>query len=78
MFGCLAAKIGVEAMNRAGRDLTRERMIAALEQMQNYETKISGPISFSATDHMGTNAVVPFGVENGQFVTLGAPLRPAQ
>lgn len=78
MFGCLAAKIGVEAMNRAGRDLTREKLIAALEQMRGFETGISGPISFSPTDHMGTAAVVPFGVKNGQFVVLGAPLRPAK
>jgi len=78
MFGCLAAKIGVEAINRAGRNLTRQGLIAALEHMQNYETKISGPISFSPTDHMGTNAVVPFGVKNGQFIILGPPLRPAQ
>ena len=78
MFGCLAAKITVEAMNRAGKNLTRAGLVDALEKMSNFETKISGPISFSATDHMGTAAVVPFGVKNGQFVTLGAPLKPAR
>lgn len=78
MFGCLAARITVEAMNRAGKNLTRAGLIDALEKMSNFETKISGPISFSATDHMGTAAVVPFGVKNGQFVTLGAPLKPAR
>lgn len=77
MFGCLAAKITVDAMQRAGRDLTRAGLINALENTRNLETRISGPITFSATDHMGTHAVVPFGVKGGQFTILGAPLRPA-
>ncbi len=78
MFGCLAAKIGVEAMNRTGRNLTRAALINTLEQMRGFESKISGPVSFSPTDHMGTSAVVPFGVKGGQFTVLGAPLRPAR
>ena len=78
MFGCLAAKIGVEAMNRTGRNLTRAGLIATLEQMRGFETKISGPVSFSPTDHMGTSAVVPFGMKGGQFTVLGPPLKPAR
>lgn len=78
MFGCLAAKIGVEAMNRTGRDLTRAGLISALEQMRGFDSKISGPVSFSPTDHMGTSAVVPFGVKGGQFIVLDAPLKPAK
>ena len=78
MFGCLAAKIGVEAMNRTGKNLTRAGLIAELEKMRNFETGISGPITFSPTDHMGTNAVIPFGTKGGQFVTLGKPLQPAR
>jgi len=78
MYGCLAAMIGVEAMNRTGRNLTRAGLVATLEQMTNFETRISGPISFSPTNHMGTNAVIPFGTKNGQFVVLGGPLKPAR
>lgn len=77
MFGCLAAKITVDAMQRAGRNLTRAGLIAALENTRNLDTRISGPITFTPTDHMGTHAVVPFGVKGGQFTILGAPLRPA-
>ena len=77
MFGCLAAQVTVDAMNRAGRNLTRAGLIAALENTRNFDTRISAPITFSATDHMGTHAVVPFGVKGGQFTILGAPLRPA-
>lgn len=78
MFGCLAAKIGVEAMNRTGRNLTRAGLINTLEQMRGYDSKISGPVSFSPTDHMGTSAVIPFGVKGGQFIVLGPPLKPAR
>jgi branched-chain amino acid transport system substrate-binding protein len=78
MFGCLAAKIGVEAMNRTGRNLTRAGLINALENMRGFDSKISGPVSFTPTDHMGTSAVVPFGTKRGQFITLGAPLKPAR
>lgn len=76
MFGCLAAKITVDAMNRAGRNLTRAGLIAALENTRNLDTRISGPITFTATDHMGTHAVVPFGVKGGKFAIVGAPLHP--
>ena len=78
MFGCLAAKIGVEAMNRTGRNLTRAGLINTLEQMRDYESKISGPVSFSPSDHMGTSAVVPFGVKGGKFTVLGGALKPAR
>ena len=46
--------------------------------MRDYESKISGPVSFSPTDHMGTSAVVPFGVKGGKFIVLGGPLKPAR
>lgn len=78
MFGCLAAKIGVEAMRRAGKELTRAKLIAALEGLRDFDTGISGAISFGPNERMGTHAVVPFGVQKGQFVVLGPPLRPAQ
>lgn len=78
MFGCLAAKIGIEAINRTGRNLTRAGLINTLEQMRGYDSKISGPVSFSPTDHMGTSAVIPFGVKGGQFIVLGPPLKPAR
>ena len=65
-------------MNRTGRNLTRAGLINTLEQMRGYDSKISGPVSFSPTDHMGTSAVIPFSVKGGQFIILGPPLRPAR
>jgi branched-chain amino acid transport system substrate-binding protein len=46
----------VEALKRAGRDLTREKLIAALESIRNFETGFSLPTTFTATDHEGNKA----------------------
>jgi branched-chain amino acid transport system substrate-binding protein len=78
MFGCLAAIIAIEAFNRAGKDLTRQRFVDALNNMREFKTGVSGPISFSPDDHMGVHSIIPFGVKDGQFVVLGAPLTPAK
>jgi len=50
--GYVAAKILVEGLKRAGKDLTREKFVLALEGVQNFDL---GGISahYSATDHAG-------------------------
>ena len=54
--GYLAAKVMVEGLRRAGRDLTRERLIAALESMDNVD--LGGfVVSFSRTSHSGSDYV---------------------
>ncbi|MDY0748047.1 ABC transporter substrate-binding protein [Paucibacter sp. R3-3] len=75
MFGCLAAQVFVEGLNRAGRNLTRAGLVSALNNMQEFDPKISGPVSFTATDHTGAHTVVPIGVKDGKFVVLGPALK---
>jgi len=54
--GYLAAKVMVEGLRRAGRDLTRERLIAALESMDNVD--LGGfVVSFSRNSHAGSDYV---------------------
>jgi len=54
--GFLAAKVMVEGLRRAGRDLTRERLIAALESMDNVD--LGGfVVSFSRESHAGSEYV---------------------
>jgi branched-chain amino acid transport system substrate-binding protein len=44
----------IEALKKAGPDLTREKFMAALNTLDNLETKVlSAPITFTATDHAG-------------------------
>lgn len=75
MFGCLAARVLVEGMRRAGPDLTRAKLIATLEGMKDYETGISGKVSFGPDRRMGLDSVYPFGVEKGEFKILGEPIK---
>jgi branched-chain amino acid transport system substrate-binding protein len=53
-FLCTAgAQVVVEALKRAGRDLTREKFIDALNNIRDFETGITHPISISPSDHRG-------------------------
>ncbi len=47
----------IEALRKAGPDLTREKLIAALDSIHGLETGVlSAPISFSAEDHAGVKS----------------------
>jgi branched-chain amino acid transport system substrate-binding protein len=46
----------IEALKRAGRDLTREKVIKELESMKDFKG-IFGKISFTAKDHQGAKEV---------------------
>ena len=56
-----AAKILFEALQRAGRDVTRERLIDTLETLQSYRTGLMPPVTFSPSRHIGTDGawIVP-------------------
>jgi ABC-type branched-subunit amino acid transport system substrate-binding protein len=54
--GFIAAKVLVEGLRRAGPELTRERFIAAMEQIRDYD--VGGfTVSFTPTDHSGSKFV---------------------
>jgi ABC-type branched-subunit amino acid transport system substrate-binding protein len=54
--GFIAAKVLVEGLRRAGKDLTREKLVAALETMRMVD--FGGfNINFTPTDHNGSNFV---------------------
>jgi hypothetical protein len=57
-----AAKILMEALRRAGRDVTRERLVHALETLQDFHTGLIPPVSYSATRRIGSSGawIVPF------------------
>jgi ABC-type branched-subunit amino acid transport system substrate-binding protein len=50
--GCLYAEPLAEGLRRAGRNLTPETFIKALETMKDWRG-IGGPITFTPTDHQG-------------------------
>ncbi len=54
--GYVAARVFVEGLKRAGRDLTREKFIGALESMGNYD--VGGfNVNFSPSNHVGSKFV---------------------
>jgi len=54
--GYLVAKVMVEGLKRAGKNLTREKLIAALESMNNVDLG-DFVVSFSPTNHSGSKFV---------------------
>jgi branched-chain amino acid transport system substrate-binding protein len=56
LFGYYYAKLFVEGLKRAGKNVTRESYIATLEGIKNWESGIIPPVSFSATDHLAQNS----------------------
>ncbi|WP_167752949.1 ABC transporter substrate-binding protein [Pusillimonas caeni] len=68
MGGSLAV---IEALRRAGPDLTRDKFIAAMESIENFETEIlNSPITFSATDHAGVKGGAMTTYRDGKAVVL--------
>jgi len=60
-----------EAMKRAGRDLTTDSFIRALEGVQNYRVSgVATPRSFTTKHHIGNLSLVPMEVKNGQWEPL--------
>ncbi|HTQ73679.1 MAG TPA: ABC transporter substrate-binding protein, partial [Burkholderiales bacterium] len=54
--GFIVGKVMVEGMRRAGKNLTREKLIAALESMNNVDLG-DFVVSFSPTNHSGSKFV---------------------
>ncbi len=54
--GFIVGKVMVEGLKRAGKDLTREKLIAALESMNNVDLG-EFVVSFSPTNHSGSKYV---------------------
>ena len=57
-----------EGMKRAGRDLTADGLVKALEGIQNYRVgPVATPRTFSTRHHIGNLTLVPMAVKDGQW-----------
>jgi len=65
--GYINAKVLVEGFRRAGRNLTREEFIKALESIHNYSLGIANPLSFSSNDHQGLERVYFTRIQDGEL-----------
>ena len=73
-FGLLGAPemmLAVEGLKRAGRDLTREKFVRALESVSQWVPEGGGvPRTFGPDRHHGTNAVRVIRAEKGKYVPV--------
>ena len=70
MEGYRGADLVVVALERTGRDLTREKFIAAMESIDDYTDIFGYKIVFGPDDHKGTSESALSVVRNGRWVTL--------
>jgi len=67
-----AAKVVVEALRRAGKDLSRENLITALEGLYEYETGLSPRITFGPDRRVGAAGAYIVSIEaDGNTSTMG-------
>ena len=74
MEGYRAASLVVMALERAGRDLTREKFIRAMESIDDYEDIFGYRIRFGEGDHKGVSESVLSVVRNGRWETLATSI----
>lgn len=67
-----AAKTFVEALKRAGADLSREQLITALESLYDYETGLTPKLIFGPNRRIGAAGayIVTINAETKQFVSV--------
>ncbi|MBW1740851.1 MAG: ABC transporter substrate-binding protein [Deltaproteobacteria bacterium] len=68
--GFINARILIEALRRAGRDITREGFIRALESIREHYVGIGAVINFGPRDHQGIDDVYLTEVRNGKLQLL--------
>lgn len=70
--GFVDAMVVVEGLKRAGKDVTREKFIAAIESIHEMNAGLGARLilNYSATDHKGFDSVYPTIVKGGQPVLL--------
>ena len=64
------AQVFIEALKRAGKDLTRDGFITNLDQMKDFTGSVVPSLSYSPTDHAGVKAAYFQSAKSGKFVTL--------
>lgn len=76
--GILYAEPLVEGLKIAGKDLTPESFIAAMETLKDWKG-IGAPLTFTPTDHQGAKSVILSKVdENGNLIQMSDWLRITQ
>ena len=77
LYGYVFGRLIVEGLERAGRDLTREAFLDAMESIDNWDSEgILPAVSFSASNHHAQNSGFICELNNGRFRPLSDWLTP--
>ncbi len=68
--GYIAAKIFCEALQRCGKELTREKLVKTLESMRSFDIGLGFKLGFSPKDHQASDKVYPTIIRNGKYQLL--------
>ena len=72
IYGQSVAELTVEILERAGRDLTRESLVEAAEQVRDFTCSVCDvPITFGENDRRGVEGVRLAKAEGGRWVPFG-------
>ena len=68
IIGYVIADLTVRALEAAGSEVTVEKVLAALEKIENYEDPFGGPsLTFSPTKHQGGDYLYLYQVRDGKW-----------
>ena len=70
VYGYQAAITFTEGLKRAGKDLTREGLIKALETFDNYDNGMLAPITWGPDRRGGGNSVKIFQAKSGKWASI--------
>ena len=70
--GFVDAMVLVEGLKRAGKDLTREKLITGIESIHEFNVGMGSKLvlDYSPTDHKGFDSVYPTVVRSGKPTLL--------
>ena len=74
MVGYRGADLTIQALERAGKDLTRESFVAAMESISEYTDLFGYTLTYGPNDHKGVDSSLLSQVQNGRWVTLAESL----
>ncbi|THB81487.1 MAG: hypothetical protein D3926_01925 [Desulfobacteraceae bacterium] len=68
--GYLNARILTEGLERAGKEITRQKFIRAIESIEQYDLGIQNQVSFGSGDYQGLDQVYFTMIKEGELVLL--------
>ena len=70
MHGYNAATIFVEALKRVQGEPTSEKIVAELEKIKGLNTGLMGPVTFTSTDHAGSQSAAFMRAKDGKWAIV--------